>query len=68
LSVSSRFETAETAPPKGRTSTMTMTDFPSNLRKPLVDLLAAGGCVARDGNRVLVDGPQALADALTPSS
>jgi DNA polymerase-1 len=43
---------------------MTMTDFPSNLRKPLVDLLAAGGCVARDGNRVLVDGPQALADAL----
>jgi DNA polymerase I len=41
-----------------------MTDFPSDLRKPLLDLLAAGGCVARDGSRVLIDGPPALADAL----
>ena len=41
-----------------------MTDFPRDLRKPLVDLLAAGGWVARDGSRVLIDGPPALADAL----
>jgi DNA polymerase I-like protein with 3'-5' exonuclease and polymerase domains len=40
---------------------MANTDFP---RKPLLELLAAGGSVARDGSRVLIDGPQALADAL----
>ena len=43
---------------------MPITDFPRHLRKPLLDLLAAGGCVARDGSRVLIDGPPALADAL----
>jgi DNA polymerase I-like protein with 3'-5' exonuclease and polymerase domains len=43
---------------------MTISDFPRHLRKPLLDLVAAGGCVARDGNRVLIDGPQALADTL----
>jgi hypothetical protein len=43
---------------------MPVTDFPRNLRKPLLELLAAGGCVARDGNRVLIDGPPALANAL----
>ena len=43
---------------------MTITDFPRHLRKPLLDLLAAGGRVARDGSRVLIDGPPALADAL----
>ena len=43
---------------------MTISDFPRHLRKPLLDLVAAGGCVARDGSRVLIDGPQALADTL----
>ena len=39
---------------------MTITDLPRHLRKPLLDLLAAGGCVAREGSRVLIDGPPAL--------
>ena len=43
---------------------MPITDLPRHLRKPLLDLLAAGGRVARDGSRVLIDGPPALADAL----
>ena len=43
---------------------MTITDFPKHLRKPLLDLLAAGGCVAREGSRVLIDGPRQLADAV----
>jgi hypothetical protein len=43
---------------------MTISDFPRHLRKPLLDLVAAGGCVARDGSRVLIDGPPALSDAL----
>ena len=43
---------------------MPITDLPKHLRKPLLDLLAAGGRVARDGSRVLIDGPPALADAL----
>jgi DNA polymerase-1 len=43
---------------------MTITDFPKHLRKPLLDLLAAGGCVAREGSRVLIDGPPQLADAV----
>jgi DNA polymerase-1 len=43
---------------------MPITDLPRHLRKPLLDLLAAGGRVARDGRRVLIDGPPALADAL----
>jgi DNA polymerase I len=43
---------------------MPNTDFPRHLRNPLLELLAAGGCVARDGNRVLIDGPPALANAL----
>ena len=34
-----------------------MNGLPRHLRKPLRDLLAAGGGVARDGNHVLVDGP-----------
>lgn len=41
-----------------------MNGLPRHLRKPLRDLLAAGGCVARDGSRVLIDGPPALADAV----
>ena len=43
---------------------MTITNFPKHLRKPLLDLLAAGGCVAREGSRVLIDGPRQLADAV----
>src|SRR5262245_24989313 len=43
---------------------MPMTDLPRHLREPLLDLLAAGGRVARDGSSVLIDGPPALADAL----
>ena len=43
---------------------MPITNFPKHLRKPILELLAAGGCVARDGRRVLIDGPPALADAL----
>ena len=43
---------------------MQVTDFPRQSRKPLLDLVAAGGYVARAGNRVLIDGPPALADTL----
>src|SRR6478735_174417 len=43
---------------------MTVTNFPVHLRKPLLELLAAGGTVARDGSRVLIDGPRQLADAV----
>ena len=43
---------------------MPITDFPRHLRKPVLELLAVGGCVARDGNRVLIDGPPIVADAL----
>ena len=43
---------------------MPTTDLPVHLRKPLLDLLAAGGCVAREGSRVLIDGPRQLADAV----
>ena len=43
---------------------MTITNLPKHLRKPLLDLLAAGGCVAREGSRVLIDGPRQLADAV----
>jgi DNA polymerase I len=43
---------------------MPVSDFPRNLRKPLLELLAAGGSVARAGSRVLIDGPPTLADAL----
>ena len=43
---------------------MTVTNFPRHLRKPILELLAAGGCVARDGSHLLIDGPPALADAL----
>jgi DNA polymerase I len=42
---------------------MTTTDF-RDLRKPLRDLLAAGGCVARDGKQVVINGPPALADVM----
>ena len=45
---------------------MQVTDFPRHSRKPLLDLLAADGFVARDGSRILIDGPPALADALRP--
>ena len=42
---------------------MLNTDLPRHLRKPILDLLAAGGCLARDG-RMLIDGPPPFADAL----
>ena len=35
-----------------------------HLRKIIRDLLAAGGTVARDGNRLAIDGPVAAADAV----
>ena len=38
--------------------------LPMHLRRPIRDLIAAGGSVARDGNHVLIEGPQALADAV----
>ena len=38
--------------------------LPIHLRKPIRDLMAAGGRVARDGNHVLIDGPTAPADAV----
>lgn len=43
---------------------MPNTDFPRRLRKPLLELLAAGGRVARDGSRMLIDGPPTLTDGL----
>src|SRR5438552_563250 len=43
---------------------MTATNFPRHLRKPLLELLAAGGSMTRDGSHVLIDGPAALADAV----
>ena len=41
-----------------------MNGLPIHLRKAVRDLLAAGGRVARDGNRLLIDGPAAAADAV----
>ena len=41
-----------------------MPTMPMHLRKPLRDLIATGGSVARDGNRLLIDGPAAAADAV----
>ena len=38
--------------------------LPIHLRKDVRDLLAAGSSVARDGNRLLIDGPEALAGAV----
>jgi len=38
--------------------------IPRHLRKPIRDLIAAGGCVTRDGNQVLVDGPEATVAAV----
>jgi hypothetical protein len=43
---------------------MLNTNLSRHLRRPILDLLAAGGCVARDGSRVLIDGPPPFADAL----
>jgi DNA polymerase I-like protein with 3'-5' exonuclease and polymerase domains len=43
---------------------VTMNGMPIHLRKPIQELLAAGGCVTRDGNRLLINGPAALADAV----
>jgi DNA polymerase I len=43
---------------------MKVSNFPRHLRKPLLELLAAGGSVARDGSNVLINGPAALADAV----
>jgi DNA polymerase-1 len=37
--------------------------MPIHLRKAARDLMAAGGRVARDGDRLLIDGPAAVADA-----
>jgi hypothetical protein len=45
-----------------------MNGLPIHLRKPIRDLLAAGGCVARDGNHVLVDGPEATVEAVRARS
>jgi DNA polymerase I len=41
-----------------------MNGLPRHLRKPLRDLLAAGGGVARDRTGLLVDGPQKAADTV----
>ena len=41
-----------------------MNGLPGHLRKPLRDLIAAGGRVARDGNCLSIDGPAAAADAV----
>ena len=38
--------------------------LPVHLRKAVRDLLAVGGGVARDGSRVLIDGPEAMAEAI----
>ena len=43
---------------------MTVTNFRRHLRKPSLELLAAGGRVARDGSRVVIDGPPIFADPL----
>ena len=42
----------------------TVKGLPIYLRKPIRDLLAAGGRISRDGNQVLIEGPLALADAV----
>ena len=42
--------------------------LPIHLRKPIRDLLAAGGRVARDGSLVLIDGPEAMVEALRAHS
>ena len=41
-----------------------MNGLPGHLRKPIRDLVAAGGSVARDGNLLSIDGPAAAADAV----
>jgi len=38
--------------------------MPNHLRLPIRALIAAGGSVARDGDRVLLDGPPSLTDTL----
>ena len=38
--------------------------LPRHLRLPNRDLIAAGGSVARDGDRVLIDGPLSLTSTL----
>jgi DNA polymerase I len=43
---------------------MPVNGLPIHLRKPLRALIAAGGCVARDGTHVLIDGPEAMAGAV----
>jgi DNA polymerase I-like protein with 3'-5' exonuclease and polymerase domains len=43
---------------------MRMNGLPLHLRNPLRDLIAAGGRVARDGNRLMIEGPAAAADAV----
>jgi DNA polymerase I-like protein with 3'-5' exonuclease and polymerase domains len=40
------------------------TSMPTHLRRPLRELLAAGGSVARDANQVMIAGPPVLASAL----
>jgi DNA polymerase I len=47
---------------------MPVNGLPRHLRKPIRDLLAAGGCVARDGNHVLIDGPKAMVEAVRARS
>jgi DNA polymerase-1 len=41
-----------------------MNGLPGHLRKLIRALLAAGGCVARDGNHVLIDGPETMVGAV----
>jgi DNA polymerase-1 len=41
-----------------------MNGLPMHLRRAIQALLAAGGAVARDGNHVLIDGPETLAEAV----
>jgi DNA polymerase-1 len=43
---------------------MPVNSLPRHLRKPIRALIAAGGSVARDGNNILVDGPEATAAAV----
>jgi hypothetical protein len=47
-----------------RMSMKSKSSMPMHLRKAVRELLAAGGRVARDGNRLLVDGPVAPAEAV----
>jgi DNA polymerase I len=64
LVVSFRFETIRNSRNRELPMRASMNGLPTHLRKPIRDLLAGGGCVARDGNHVLVDGPEAMVEAV----